>query len=149
MGDPRKGFLLNEQGVLVSPELRDSYVLEVRWTSAARGRADEPRPDLIVNIEAQGRARHRFRFESVESARVLDFGLRNIVYEILILRPDQIQDEDLHCLIEGFDDDAWSVTCLADLRDKISQEQMTLVVIVPSSGAKLSVLCKDIEVGRE
>jgi hypothetical protein len=143
--DTEKGFSLNEYGLLVSPELRDGYLLEVRWSHAARGRSGERRPDLIIHVEGRDRARHRLVFGSVENAMLRDFGLQNIVYEILILRDHQIQDEDLHCLIEGFSADAYSAACLAELRGKISHEQMTLVVLVPANGARLSVLCKDVE----
>lgn len=139
-----RGFSTNEYGALTEPELREGFVLEIGWSRAMRGGIGEPRPDLSVEVEGRDRKRYRFRFENVESANVRDFGLQNVVYDVLVLSDHRIQDEDLHCLIEGFDDDAYSTTRLAAMRGRISHEQLVLVVFVPANGAKLSVLCREL-----
>ncbi len=145
MDDTKKGYALNEYGVLTAPDLREGYILQMGWSRAMRGGAGEPRPDFLVEIEGRDRRRLRFCFHNVENAIVRDFGVRNVVYEALFLRDHQIQDEDLHCLIEGFGADAYSATCLSQMRGRISHEQLTLVVFVPASGAKLSILCHAVE----
>ncbi|MDZ4774143.1 MAG: hypothetical protein SGI72_13520 [Planctomycetota bacterium] len=139
-----RGFSTNDFGALIEPELRDGFVIEVRWSRAMRGVLGEPRPDLWVEIEARDSKRHRFHFVSVENAKLRDFGVQNVIYEVLVLRDHHIQAEDLHCLIDGFDDDAYSATCLAEMRGKISHEHLVLVVFVPANGAKLSVLCREL-----